>query len=81
MTADAINQLDLVISVDTAVLHLAGALNKPAWGLPPFAPDWRWLLNRNETPWYPSLTLFRQNQPGDWRGVFDAVRRRLENRS
>ena len=81
VTADAINQLDLVISVDTAVLHLAGALNKPAWGLLPYAPDWRWLRDRNETPWYPSLTLFRQNQPGDWRGVFDAVRRRLENRA
>jgi len=72
-TAAAITHLDLVISVDTAVLHLAGALGKPAWGVLPYAPDWRWLLDRDDTPWYPTLKLFRQTKPGDWTTVFDQV--------
>ena len=72
-TAAAITQLDLVISVDTAVLHLAGALGKPAWGVLPYAPDWRWMLDRDDTPWYPTLRLFRQTKPGDWTTVFDQV--------
>jgi len=68
-TAAVICHLDLVIAVDTAVLHLAAALGRPAWGLLPFAPDWRWLLDRDDSPWYPGLRLFRQDHRGDWDGV------------
>ncbi|MCP4455348.1 MAG: glycosyltransferase family 9 protein, partial [Planctomycetes bacterium] len=72
-TAAAIAHLNLVISVDTATLHLAGALGQSAWGLLPYAPDWRWLLDRSDTPWYPALRLFRQARPGDWHTLLDQV--------
>ena len=72
-TAAAIAQLDLVITVDTAVAHLAGTLGKPVWVLLAFAPDWRWIVNRDDSPWYPSLRLFRQTQPSDWESVFAQV--------
>lgn len=72
-TAAVIAQMDLVISVDTAVLHVAGALGKPVWGLVNFTPDWRWQLTRRDSDWYPSLTLFRQPQRGDWDGVMAQV--------
>jgi hypothetical protein len=68
--AAVIKSLDLVVSCDSAVLHLAGALAAPAWAAIPFAPDWRWLLDRTDSPWYPSMRLFRQSQPGNWTGVF-----------
>lgn len=68
-TAAVIANLDLVISVDTAVAHLAGALGKPVWVLLPYAPDWRWLLSREDSPWYPSARLFRQETAGNWEGV------------
>jgi tetratricopeptide (TPR) repeat protein len=72
-TAAAIAALDLVISIDTAVAHLAGALAKPVWILLPFPPDWRWLLHREDTRWYPTARLFRQPMAGDWEGVCTRV--------
>ncbi len=68
--AAVMKSLDLVIAVDTAVAHLAGGLGVPAWIALAFAPDWRWLLDRADSPWYPTLRLFRQRQPGDWGEVF-----------
>ncbi len=65
-TAAVLANLDLVISVDTAVAHLAGAMARPAWTLLKFAPDWRWLLERSDCPWYPTMRLFRQRRVGDW---------------
>ncbi len=72
-TAALIEAMDLVISIDTAVAHLAGALAKPVWIMLPFNPDWRWLLGRDDSPWYPTARLFRQPAPGDWAGVIRSV--------
>jgi len=77
-TAGLIEQLDLVITVDTMVAHLAGALGKPVWVLIPFAPDWRWMLDRGDTPWYPTMRLFRQPRPGAWESVVQSVVGALE---
>jgi tetratricopeptide (TPR) repeat protein len=72
-TAEALAGLDLLITVDTSIAHLAGAIGRPAWVLLAYTPDWRWQLDRSDTPWYPSLRLFRQSMPGDWSGVIEAV--------
>jgi len=72
-SAAIVQNMDLVISVDTSLVHLAGALGKAVWVLLAWAPDWRWLLNRTDTPWYPSARLFRQPTEGDWDAVVKQV--------
>ena len=79
-TAAVIEQLDLVITVDTAVAHLAGALGRPVWILLPYGADWRWLQDRRDSPWYPTARLFRQATMGDWAPVLAAVRAALNLR-
>jgi len=72
-TAGLVDALDLVITVDTAVAHLAGALGKPVWLLLPSTPDYRWLLYRSDSPWYPTMRLFRQPATGDWAAVLAGI--------
>jgi ADP-heptose:LPS heptosyltransferase len=72
-TAAAILNLDLIISVDTMVAHLAGALGKPVWLLLPFSADWRWMAAREDSPWYPTMRLFRQARRGDWKRVIERL--------
>ena len=76
-TAALLEAIDLVITVDTSVAHLAGTMGKPTWILLPFKPDWRWLLERDDSPWYPTVRLFRQPRPGDWASVIERVSREL----
>jgi tetratricopeptide (TPR) repeat protein len=78
-TAALMANLDLIISVDTGVAHLAGALAKPVWVLLPFMPDWRWLLDRQDSPWYPTARLFRQDETREWDGVVGRVRAALHD--
>ncbi len=77
-TATVIAHLDLIITVDTAVAHLAAAMNKPTWVLLAFNPDWRWLLQRSDSPWYPSMRLFRQAKVGDWTNVIQQITQLLK---
>ena len=78
-TAALLDLMDLVITTDTGVAHLAGAMGKPVWILLPYNPDWRWLLDRNDSPWYPSARLFRQQQIGNWATVTDQVKNELRS--
>jgi hypothetical protein len=79
-TAAAVDALDLVITVDTSVAHLAGALGKPVWVLLPWVTDWRWMLNREDNPWYPTMRLFRQHRGGDWGDVIARMAGELRGR-
>src|SRR5581483_3605409 len=79
-TAAIMSLCDLVICSDTAVAHLAGALGRPVWVLLPHVPDWRWLLDRDDNPWYPSARLFRQYKRGDWSAVVEQVIEKLKER-
>jgi tetratricopeptide (TPR) repeat protein len=76
-TAAVMRSLDLVIACDTAVAHLAGALGIPAWVALPLAADWRWMLDRSDSPWYPTMQLFRQRDRGNWQGVFEEIKEAL----
>ncbi|HEY0068261.1 MAG TPA: hypothetical protein VGB46_12880, partial [Flavisolibacter sp.] len=71
--ARVIRSLDLLITVDTMTAHLAGALGIPVWTLLPAEADWRWMEDREDSPWYPTMKLFRQQHPGDWKAVIDRV--------
>ena len=76
-TAAVLMLADLLISVDSSPVHLAGALGRPVWMMLPFVPDWRWLLGRSDSPWYPTLRIFRQPAVGDWPSVTRAVAQEL----
>jgi tetratricopeptide (TPR) repeat protein len=78
-TAAVMEVLDLVITCDTSIAHVAGALGRPTWVLVKRVPDWRWMLDRHDNPWYPTLRVFRQSRSGDWADVFDTVKEALEN--
>ncbi len=78
-TAALIENLDLVIAVDTAVAHLAGALGKPFWLINRYNTCWRWLLDRDDSPWYPTARLFRQDETRTWDGVIARVQAALRN--
>jgi tetratricopeptide (TPR) repeat protein len=77
VTAACLQHLDLLITVDTSVAHLAGALGRPVWMMVPVCNDWRWLRDRNDSPWYPTMRIFRQNTLGEWKGVLDQIRQEL----
>src|SRR5262249_38603289 len=79
-TAAVMKNLDLVVTSDTAAAHLAGALGVPVWVALPFIPDWRWLLDREDSPWYPSMRLFRQTERGNWAEVFERIARALQEK-
>ena len=78
-TAAIISHLDLIISIDTAVAHLGGAMGKTVWLLLPRMADWRWMLDREDSPWYPTMRLFRQKTAGDWSGLMADVRSALSS--
>lgn len=78
-TAAVIMNLDLIITVDTAIAHLAGALGKPVWLLLPYSTDWRWISHRTDSPWYPTMRIFKQSKAFDWQSVIDLVKKELRN--
>jgi ADP-heptose:LPS heptosyltransferase len=75
-----IAEMDLIITVDTSLAHLAGSMGRDCWIMLPFNPDWRWLMGRQDSPWYASVRLFRQPRIGDWASVMDEVRAALHTR-
>ena len=77
-TAAVMKNLDLVLTIDTSVAHLAGGLGVPVWVMLPYNSDWRWMLDRDESPWYPTMRLFRQPKPGDWESVVKKIKKELE---
>jgi hypothetical protein len=79
-TVALIDEMDLVISVDTSVAHLAGALGKEVWILLPYVPDYRWMLDREDSPWYPTARLFRQSAIGEWGDVINDIKQALQSR-
>jgi hypothetical protein len=79
-TASVMMNLDLIITVDTAVAHLAGSLGLPVWVALPFCSEWRWLETRKDSPWYPTMRLFRQTRPGEWGDVFEDMANELARR-
>jgi ADP-heptose:LPS heptosyltransferase len=79
-TAAVIEELDLVITSDTSIAHLAGAMGRETWVALRRVPDWRWLLERENSPWYPSVRLFRQRRSGDWNEVFERIEAALRQR-
>ena len=79
-TAAVIRNLDLVVTADTAIAHLAGALGAPVWVALQFSPDWRWLLGRDDSPWYPTMRLFRQTTFGEWPDVFERIANAVQAR-
>ena len=84
-TAAIMEALDLVVTIDTSIVHLAGGLGRPVWLVVPYWPDWRWMVERPDSPWYPTMRIFRQPRPGGWAPVFAevaaALRGRVESRA
>jgi len=78
-TAAIMNSLDLIITIDTSIAHLAGAMQRPVWVMLPYHADWRWMEKRNDSPWYASMKLFRQPEPGDWQAVVKEMCNRIQN--
>lgn len=78
-TAAVMSHLDLIITSDTSIAHLAGALGRPTWVALKYVPDWRWLLDRDDSPWYPTMRLFRQEAAGDWKFVFGKIEQELRS--
>jgi hypothetical protein len=78
-TAAIMSHLDLIITSDTSIAHLAGALGRPTWVALKYVPDWRWLLDREDSPWYPTMRLFRQQTPGDWKFIFAKIAQELRS--
>jgi ADP-heptose:LPS heptosyltransferase len=76
-TAAVMQCLDLVVTSDTSVAHLAGALGRPTWVALQHVPDWRWMMDRPDSPWYPTMRLFRQKSPREWDGVFEKTAQNL----
>ena len=78
-TARLVQEMDLIITVDTALIHIAGSLGKTAFLMLPWEPEWRWQINKNDTPWYESVRIIRQRTPGNWSSIIDELTKALES--